>query len=414
MKKLMSISILIMLTMGIFCISSNALAISAPVVKINDDLLKSDVRPKIINQQIFIPLRAVCENLAANVFWDNEKKCVTIETVNSQIKLVLGDNTAEIIKNQQVTTYNLDLAATIVDDRILVPLRFVAETLGCKVDWEETKKIAFIDTLDFDIFTKNNQTFILKLDEQRLYLKNDNNFILVADNLGLYQSIENDSQKDKFNCVIDYVIFPTETSYIIGLRLYPKDFSSYASLLHSPVYIDSYYIHGDTVLKNKTTVSGVDVIHTVEYSIYQSKFFDGKNIYLPGDDNVMKIDKDSDQILTIYDLPEMVGIDKKCWYGYIDGDYMLVRCLAQLEDKTCNTGYPVLINLQTNEVIWLHEYLISSEFMFSYNKKYLGINSGSTLKFVGVMDGVWSFEFTEPNYEDKYIVTYDVNCGMAL
>lgn len=47
------------------------------------------------------------------------------------IELVIGEKTAYVNGREIV----LDVPAQIIDDRTMVPLRFIAESFGCKVEW---------------------------------------------------------------------------------------------------------------------------------------------------------------------------------------------------------------------------------------------------------------------------------------
>jgi Copper amine oxidase N-terminal domain len=102
-----------------------------------------DTSPIIKNGRTLIPARFVTEPLGGDVSWDvDEKKVVcilgdiTIEMwINEPIALVNG-------KEVQIDPHNPDVTPTIIDDRTMVPIRFLAENLGCETKWDaETKEI---------------------------------------------------------------------------------------------------------------------------------------------------------------------------------------------------------------------------------------------------------------------------------
>ena len=41
--------------------------------------------------------------------------------------------------------YELDVAADIINDRTMVPLRFAAEALGCEVEWDGDARTVVIE-----------------------------------------------------------------------------------------------------------------------------------------------------------------------------------------------------------------------------------------------------------------------------
>lgn len=56
------------------------------------------------------------------------------------IKLKIDDNVATI----DGSPYELDISPTIMNDRTLVPVRFIAECFNAKVDWVEESNSVII------------------------------------------------------------------------------------------------------------------------------------------------------------------------------------------------------------------------------------------------------------------------------
>ena len=111
-------------------------------VKIDNSLLEFDQSAILINDRTMVPLRGIFEYLGASVVWDNDTETVTAVKDNTVISLQIGNNNAT--KNGE--TMVLDVPAQLVNDRTLVPVRFVSEALGCKVDWNEEKQTVLIDS----------------------------------------------------------------------------------------------------------------------------------------------------------------------------------------------------------------------------------------------------------------------------
>ncbi len=102
-----------------------------------------DVAPVIKNGRTLLPARYVTEPLGGDVAWDGGAK---------KVVCMLGDNTVELwidMPNARVNGSvipidpdNPDVVPTIINDRTMVPMRFLAESLGCEVEWiAETKEI---------------------------------------------------------------------------------------------------------------------------------------------------------------------------------------------------------------------------------------------------------------------------------
>jgi hypothetical protein len=130
LKRLLVITILTLTTLGFFACT----AFAAPTVSIFVDgkQVISDVAPQIIQSRTMVPIRFVAEALGATVEWVAEERMVTIDKDQTFIKLYIDKKDAS--KNGQ--NISLDVPATIVNSRTLVPIRFISENLGCKVDWD--------------------------------------------------------------------------------------------------------------------------------------------------------------------------------------------------------------------------------------------------------------------------------------
>ena len=107
----------------------------------NKPMFDEEVPPYIENARTLMPYRAVVESLGAKVDWNDELKKVTVEKDETKVELVIGQKTAYI--NGEV--YELDVAPTIKNNRTVVPLRFVSESLNAQVDWIEEGKVVVIN-----------------------------------------------------------------------------------------------------------------------------------------------------------------------------------------------------------------------------------------------------------------------------
>lgn len=93
--------------------------------------------PYIQNDRVMMPIRAVAEGMGADVWWNAKTYEVSI---NDDIVLQIGRSTA-YINDEPV---ELDAPAVIRDDRTYVPLRFVSENMGAKVDWDNDTRCVSI------------------------------------------------------------------------------------------------------------------------------------------------------------------------------------------------------------------------------------------------------------------------------
>ncbi|GAB6179367.1 hypothetical protein JCM14036_06860 [Desulfotomaculum defluvii] len=100
-------------------------------VYIDYQRLYLDVAPVLENGRTLVPMRKIFERLGADINWNADTKTVTATKGDVQIELTLGKSTAVV----NGKTLKLDVPAKVVGDRTMVPMRFVGETLGAKVDY---------------------------------------------------------------------------------------------------------------------------------------------------------------------------------------------------------------------------------------------------------------------------------------
>lgn len=103
-------------------------------IQINIDgvVITSDVNPEIRHNRTMVPLRVISENLGATIHWSGSE--VTLTKNDMQIVLKPQSNTA--MKNGKMLL--LDVKPYVKKDRLFVPLRFLAETFDCKVNYENS------------------------------------------------------------------------------------------------------------------------------------------------------------------------------------------------------------------------------------------------------------------------------------
>ena len=98
-----------------------------------------DVAPIIQNDRTLVPVRAVFEAFGAECSWNDSAKSVSISG-NKKIILYIGSSTAYV----DGTKKTLDCAPIIQNDRTLVPIRFISETLNYNVEWDNVNRNVYI------------------------------------------------------------------------------------------------------------------------------------------------------------------------------------------------------------------------------------------------------------------------------
>ncbi len=110
-------------------------------LKINGTPLFFDVPPVIINDRTLVPSRGLFEQLGATVEWKNNTRQVVITLEETEVILTIDAAAAKV--NGEVVM--MDMPAKIINDRTMIPVRFVSEHLGMKVGWDGTTKTVTVD-----------------------------------------------------------------------------------------------------------------------------------------------------------------------------------------------------------------------------------------------------------------------------
>lgn len=121
------------------------LTLNSKIMAINEINKELDVPPQIIEGRTYLPIRWVAEPLGAAVDWNGIEKKVTVQLKDVVIELWVGRNLARVNGNYKfIDPDNPKVVPLIIEGRTMLPIRFVAENLGCKVNWNPLTRTAAI------------------------------------------------------------------------------------------------------------------------------------------------------------------------------------------------------------------------------------------------------------------------------
>jgi hypothetical protein len=141
LKKLASLVLAIALVPVAAFSASAASAPAAIKVEYNQKaIVFPDQKPVIRDSRTLVPIRPIAESLGFDVDWNEQTRTVTINKGTSNVRLVVTQKIAK--KNGQ--TINLDVPAQIINQRTMVPVRFIAEALSYNVNWNQATQTVLI------------------------------------------------------------------------------------------------------------------------------------------------------------------------------------------------------------------------------------------------------------------------------
>lgn len=131
--------ILPVLVFIILLLSGPALAID---IFLDGEKLKLDTQSRVKHSLVFVPLRGIFEKMGAVVHFEKETRKITAVKGKKIIVLVL-DNPIAKINGSPRRMFQPPFEKK---GRTLVPLRFLSESLGCRVSWHPPTKTVAIST----------------------------------------------------------------------------------------------------------------------------------------------------------------------------------------------------------------------------------------------------------------------------
>ena len=117
----------------------------APQIYLNNQVLRTDVSPVQQNGRVLVPMRSIFEDLGAKVNYNDLNRSITATKGETVIRMALGSSNATV----NGLAYKLDVPAKSYYGRTLVPLRFVSEAMGAKVNYNSNTRTVMIAGRDY-------------------------------------------------------------------------------------------------------------------------------------------------------------------------------------------------------------------------------------------------------------------------
>ena len=144
MRKFISILLSLLLILNtlttVFAVvTAITLQVDSNTINIGSRSVTIDTAPVIIDGRTLIPVRGVSEAMGGNVNCNNDTKTVTITLGSNKVEMTIDSKTAYFNNKAQI----LDVAPVVLNGRTMLPARFIAESFGFDVNWDnDTKTIS--------------------------------------------------------------------------------------------------------------------------------------------------------------------------------------------------------------------------------------------------------------------------------
>lgn len=109
--------------------------------------IKEDAEPFIKNGRTYLPLRYAAYSVGIgdnSIFWSNDNQTAYLSKNGTIVAVKIGAHSIEV--GSQIIP--VDAPAEMYKDRVMLPIRAIAEGLGCDVQWDEKDNMVIVNTKD--------------------------------------------------------------------------------------------------------------------------------------------------------------------------------------------------------------------------------------------------------------------------
>lgn len=158
MKKCLGLMLIFFILTTVSIVSAES-ASRTIIINMDGQFVVTDTNPLLTEEgRMLVPIRALA-SLGFQSTWDASTKTATVTNDVGDIIRITADNTTAYINGTAVT---LDVPAQIIQDRMMVPIRFITEGLGYTVEFEEVRDILFVRSpgyaVDEEVLNSNDLT----------------------------------------------------------------------------------------------------------------------------------------------------------------------------------------------------------------------------------------------------------------
>ncbi|MCX8129176.1 MAG: glycosyl hydrolase family 18 protein [Clostridia bacterium] len=110
---------------------------------IGGDYIVTRNEPKILSEEILLPIDIVKKHIDPYIFWDEKLKKVTITTQDKVIRMKT-DNLSAMVNNKPV---KLNIPVKIIDSTVYIPIKFLSDLYGVEIMYIPSTGVVVIDAV---------------------------------------------------------------------------------------------------------------------------------------------------------------------------------------------------------------------------------------------------------------------------
>lgn len=153
MKKKIVLTLAALMTASALAAPVSAAEYTKANLLVNGKAVVTDQSPVIVDGRTLVPVRVIAESLGSKVDWDANTKTVTFTYGGMTAAMEINGDNLKVTAAGKTQLIPLDVPATIINSRTMVPVRFLSETFGYKVDWDANTKTVLVSSNGSDVTT---------------------------------------------------------------------------------------------------------------------------------------------------------------------------------------------------------------------------------------------------------------------
>ena len=158
LKKLASIAVSAVMLISSVCFAVTPAAAAEVIpVYLNGKQLEfpaNDAQPQIYQNRTYVPIRKTAEYLGLSINWNSKTETLTFSREGITIDHTMRSNIVYVSGNP----LTFDTRSINVQNRTLMPIRMLGESIGATVDWDNEKRCVYIKTADYTETTTETTT----------------------------------------------------------------------------------------------------------------------------------------------------------------------------------------------------------------------------------------------------------------
>lgn len=111
------------------------MTIDDPKMSVNGEIREIDpgrgTTPVVVNGRTLVPIRSIVEAIGGKVGWNEAARQVSIDYSGRHVEMTLGSKIM-LVDNKKT---EMDVSAQTINGRTVLPVRFVSDGVGCKIEW---------------------------------------------------------------------------------------------------------------------------------------------------------------------------------------------------------------------------------------------------------------------------------------